>query len=70
MACETLFGLYEVELHDCIEVRPECTTMMKKKRYDAIKLYKLVKKNWNGLTVVVADDVIGNLIEGMQFCTD
>ena len=39
--------------------------MEEKNRWDAMKLYKLVKKNCNGSTVVVVDDVIGNLIEGI-----
>ena len=60
-----LCGLCDIGLQSRLEAEPEYQDMEKKNRYNAMKLYELVKKNCNGSTVVVVDDVIGNLIEGL-----
>ena len=50
--CEKSFGI-------------ACQSMVKKNKLCAVKLHDLVRKNCNGSTVVVVEDVIGNLIEAL-----
>ena len=39
--------------------------MVKSNWYKAIKLYKLVQKNYNGSTSIVVEDVLGNIVESL-----
>ena len=61
----TLFPLCEVSLRSRLEAEPECQKMVKTKRYCAMKLYELARKNYNGSTHVVVDDVVGNILEAL-----
>ena len=40
-----LFSIVDVSLRNKVEVESECTQMVEKKRFDAMMLYQLVKKN-------------------------
>lgn len=48
-----------------IEAEPEYQMMIKKNRFCTLKLCKLIKKIVNGSTVVIVEDVIGNMIEAL-----
>ena len=60
-----LYGLCNIGLQSRLEAEPKYQNMEKKNRCNVMKLCELVKKNCNGSAVVVVDDVIGNLIEGL-----
>ena len=56
--CETI-------LQNCIDTEPDYQRIVKKNILCAMKFHKLARNNFNGLTAVVVEDVIGNLIEAI-----
>ena len=52
-------------LHNRIETKPDYQIMAKKNRFCTMKLHNLARKNCNVSTIVVKEDVIGNLIEDL-----
>ena len=64
--CVTLFSLCEVSLGIRLEAEPECPKIVKTKRCYAMKLHELVRKNCNGSTFAVVDDVVCNILEALH----
>ena len=60
-----LSGLCDVSLQNRIEAEPEYQLMVKRNRFHAMKLHKLIKKITNGSAAVAVEDVIGNVIKTM-----
>ena len=60
-----LFGVCETSLQNRIEAELDYQEMVKKNILCTIKLHNLVRKDCNILTVVVVEDIIGNLIEAL-----
>ena len=61
----TLMSVCDISLRSRLESEPEYQVMVQSNRYCAMKLYSLVKRNCNGSTYVMVDDVMGNLIEAL-----
>lgn len=62
---EILFSLCDTSMRQRVEVEPEYKTMLNSNRFDAIKLYQIICKSCNGSTLVIVEDILGNLIEGI-----
>ena len=60
-----LFSICETSLQNRIESEPDYQGMLKKNTLCAIKLQNVLRNDWNGSTVVVVEDIIGNLIEAL-----
>ena len=60
-----LHSLYHVSLRNRIEVELEYQKMVNKKFHNTIMLHPLVRKNCNSSTLVLVDDVLGNLIKAL-----
>ena len=63
--CSTLCVLCAIHVQSYLEAELSCEEIEKKNRRDAMKLYALVKKNYNWSTTVVLDDMIRNLVQGI-----
>ena len=61
--CGILSGMCEKSLQNRIEAEPCYQSIAKNNVFCATKLYNLVRKNCNGSTEVVVEDVISSLIE-------
>ena len=60
-----LYSLSDLSLHSILETELVYQEIVKKNGVYIIQLRSLIKKNCNGLTIVVTDNIIGNLIEGL-----
>lgn len=58
-------SVYKVSLKSRLEGELEYQTIVVSNRYYIMRLHSLVKKNCNGSTNVVVDDIIGNLVESL-----
>ena len=64
-AYSILYSICYVSLHNRLKAEPDYQAMIVSHRYDMIVLYQLIRKIYNGLTSIVVDNMLGNIIESL-----
>ena len=62
-ACSILCSIFHLSIRNLIETELEHQAIVKNNRFDKIKLFQLVRNNYNKSSAVVIGNVIGNLIK-------